>query len=111
MKVSSNAAIEKVFNEALILDSLLLKIELNLNSENQAIFYLKKENVIYQLNFLKIHSIMINELEDDGFLITHFKLFIENGIYYFSFDPHSENKTIDEMDNNYISSYDFFIEW
>lgn len=65
------------------------------------------EKKFFSLNFTNVEKYCLFSDEtdwDDGYLISHYKIFKYDDSFYFSFDPYTENQIIEEEDNNYIYS-------
>lgn len=109
MKLYSQEAIANVYEESRVIDSFLRKLDIDFD-EDSICLYLDKKGLKVRLVFNGIKDVLLNEIEVKGFLITHFKLFYQNGLYYFSFSPYSEERVADERDNNVICSSEFNVE-
>ena len=62
----------------------------------------KKQSIKLKLIGIKEFSLFDNNVELSGFLVSHYKLFIEGELIYFCIDPYVENKKIAVEDNYYF---------
>lgn len=112
MNIENDALMAYIFDNSILLDKELIKIEMLFEDKNQIRLYIKQgkgdEMFVLSCNNVKeFYFFNDDEIMMQSFLITHVKLFKLDQLYYLSLDPVTEEHIVE--DDNYFILFEKFV--